>query len=239
MKLLETIRFENGKFENLDFHQKRMNHSRKMLFGQIDEIDLPAMLQSWMNERAGRSSGFEIWTQKDADLQSAGNEIKNSFTPDFQITNPKELSGLFKCRIIYSEQIEKVEFIPYSIPKINKLKMVFDDQISYTYKFLNRTSIEKLYNLKGNHDDVLIVKNGLITDTSYANIIFYNGTEWLTPEKPLLKGTQRVALLEKEMIKTADIRPVDLIHFKKARLLNAMIRFEDKMDIMIRNIISV
>lgn len=201
MKLLETIRFENGKFENLDFHQKRMNLSRKALFGCKISISLPEILKHHIKDKPAK--------------------------------------GLFKCRLIYSNQIEKVELIPYSIPKINSLKMVFDDQISYAYKFLDRTSLDKLYDQKGKCDDVLIVKNGLISDTSYANIIFYNGTNWITPEKPLLNGTQRAALLEKEMINTADIRPLGLIHFEKARLINAMIRFEDKMDIMISNIISV
>ena len=45
-------------------------------------------------------------------------------------------------------------------------------------------------------------------------------------------------LLEKEMIKTADIRFYDLHHFKKVRLVNAMIRFEDELDIKIENIIK-
>jgi len=59
----------------------------------------------------------------------------------------------------------------------------------------------------------------------------FNGKEWLTPEQPLLKGTQRAALLEKEQIETAVIGVDDLHYFTKVRLINAMIRFEDRLDI--------
>ncbi len=198
LKLLETIRFENGKFENLEFHQKRMNASRKALFGCKISFNLPEVLHQHLTDVPSK--------------------------------------GLFKCRLIYSTQIEKVELMPYFIPRTHSLKIVSDDHISYAYKFFDRTAIDKLYKQKSACDDILIVKNGLITDTSYANILFFNGKEWITPEKPLLNGIQRGVLLEKEMIKTADIRLEDLHYFEKARLVNAMIRFEDELVIRNENI---
>ena len=218
MKLLETIRFENDGFENLDYHQHRMNRSRKMLFRREDEIDLN----------------------------------KYFFKSSFRITNPEErinelsssgfaipMQGkqyIVKCRIIYTEQIEKTEFLPYQRPKIRTLKIVADDEIDYLHKFLDRKPIEKLVAKKGGCDDILIVKNGLITDTSFANILFFNGKEWITPALPLLKGTQRARLLDEEKIRPADIRPEDLRYFRKARLINAMICFGDEVDIPVENI---
>ncbi len=212
MKLLETIRFENGRFENLPYHQQRMNRSRKILFEREDEIDL----EKYLNDES------------------------------FRIANPKELikSGLsgfairtFKCRLIYSTTIEKTEFLPYQLPEIRSLKLVADDEIEYPHKFLDRKPIEKLLEKKGGCDDILIVRNGLFTDTSFANILFFNGKEWITPAFPLLKGTRRAQLIDEEKIKTADIRIEDLKYFQKARLINAMIRFEDQVDIAIRNIL--
>lgn len=200
MKLFETIRLEDREFENLSYHQKRMDEARKELFSFNIRIDLTEVLHK---------------------------HLKNIPT-----------AGLFKCRIIYSQQIEKLEFIPYTIPVITSLKIVVDDQIDYSHKFLDRVQLEENYKRKSTCDDILIIKNGLITDTSYANIVFYNGKNWITPEKPLLSGTQRALLLHKEMIKTADIRLNDLMHFEKARLINAMIRFEDEKDIDIKNIIE-
>jgi 4-amino-4-deoxychorismate lyase len=145
--------------------------------------------------------------------------------------------GLFKCRIIYSQQIETIEFIPYQIPNIKSLKLVVNDSLDYSHKYLNRKLLEKLFSQKGNCDDVVIVKNGFVTDTSFANVLFFNGKNWLTPAKPLLKGTQRQFLLENEQIGTADIHPSDLKYFQKMRLVNAMIRFEDEVDVEIENIV--
>jgi len=148
----------------------------------------------------------------------------------------KEVERLYKCRIIYSEKIEQLEFVPYNLPSINSLKIIFDDQIEYGYKFNDRTRINELFEKRENCDDILIVKNGLVTDTSFANILFYNGKKWLTPARPLLKGTQRAYLLNKELFEVADIRLEDLKYFEKARLINAMIRFEDNLDISLLNI---
>ncbi len=145
---------------------------------------------------------------------------------------PKDCeNGLFKCRIIYSESLESLEFLPYMLPKISSLKLVVNNEIDYSHKFANRSEIQKLFEKRGLADDILIVKNGLITDTSFANILFFDGKRWLTPEKPLLKGTQRENLLRQGLIFQADISPASLSDFSKARLINAMIRFEDKIDV--------
>ena len=208
-RLLETIRLKDGTFSNLLYHQQRMNHSRKALFGCNDEIDLVKILQTYILEAENAS-------------------------PPFQASSLEK--NLYKCRIIYSEQIEKIEFIPYQLPRILSLKIIIDNQIEYSYKFNDRTRINELFEKRENYDDILIVKNGFVTDTSFANILFYNGKNWLTPTHPLLKGTQRAYLLDKELIEEADIRLQDLKYFEKARLINAMIRFEDNLDISLLNI---
>ncbi len=151
--------------------------------------------------------------------------------------HPGNLSkGLFKCRVVYDKAIRKVAFLPYVLPEIKTLQMVECNDIDYTYKYEDRTRLQQLYALRGNADDVLILKKGLVTDTSFCNVLFYNGKQWLTPERPLLRGTRRASLLDKEQIVTAAIRPDDLHHFTKIRLVNAMIRFEDRLDIPVENI---
>jgi len=198
--LLETIRFENGKFLNLERHTVRMNRSRKALFGRNDKIDLEAVLKT------AASTSFQ------------GSAAAGS---------------LFKCRVVYTHDVEKIEFVPYQLPNIRSLKIVRDDNIDYAFKYLDRSSLEQLYDQRGKCDDILIVKNGLITDTFFANILFFNGKNWITPAHPLLKGTQRQYLLETGQVIPADIRISDLKHFRKARLVNAMIQFEDIIDVKI------
>jgi len=150
--------------------------------------------------------------------------------------NNTSINELSKCRIIYNTSINKVEFIPYFIPKICSLKLIECDDIDYSYKYLNRDTINKMMNQRADADDIIIVKNGFITDSSFANLLFYNGDQWLTPTFPLLKGTQRAKLLEQEKVRVVDIRPEDLHNFQQVRLVNAMLRFEDEVDVIIDKI---
>jgi 4-amino-4-deoxychorismate lyase len=144
--------------------------------------------------------------------------------------------GIYKCRIIYSTNIESVEFSQYLIKPVKTLKLVYDNDIIYNYKYLDRTCIEK--HMKHiSEDDILIVKSGLITDVSFANIVFFDGLKWITPTLPLLEGTKRKYLLAKKLIFEDEIKPNDLKHFKKTRLINAMLDLETSPDIEIVHIV--
>ena len=84
--------------------------------------------------------------------------------------------------------------------------------------------------------DILIVKKEFITDTSFSNIIFFDGDNWITPSTPLLEGTKRKELLEKNIISEQEIKFSDLKNFKKAILINAMLDFDEIAEIEIKNI---
>jgi 4-amino-4-deoxychorismate lyase len=137
------------------------------------------------------------------------------------------LRGVTKCRVVYDKLIRKIEFLNY-VPKIvNALKLVDGTHIDYGFKYEDRSKLNLLFNLRGNCDDILMVKNGLVSDTSYCNILFYDGAEWLTPEVPLLAGTQRQHLLDLGKIKTEKITPNDLHNYHKFMLINAMLEFDE------------
>ncbi|WP_187647882.1 aminotransferase class IV family protein [Nitrosophilus labii] len=133
-------------------------------------------------------------------------------------------SGLYRCKIIYDRDILQISYYPYKIREIKKLKLIKSD-IDYSYKYLDRNDIDTLFEKRGEADDVLIVKEGYITDTSIANIAFFDGKKWLTPKKPLLKGTTRERLLKEQKVFLADIKVKDLKKFEKFALMNAMIGF--------------
>ena len=97
--------------------------------------------------------------------------------------------------------------------------------ISYSYKFSNRTLLSNLVKSLDSNQDVLIAKNGKIYDTTIANIAFFDGHNWLTPRVPLLKGTTRSRLLKNNFIKTADIKIDDVKKYKKIALLNSLSGF--------------
>src|SRR5215204_5048449 len=110
-------------------------------------------------------------------------------------------TGLFKCRIVYEKQIESIEFLPYEPRKIESLKVVHDHAIDYSYKYEDRSNIDLLFGQRQFCDDVLIVKNGFVTDSSFSNIIFFDGYNWVTPNTPLLRGTMRQFLIDAAEIK--------------------------------------
>jgi len=175
-KLLETIKCLDGIVYHLDYHQQRVNTSRKVL-------------------------GF------DSALQ-------------LKLDPPKE--GLFRCRIIYEESIEKIEYLAYQQKKIQSFKLVHSN-INYALKYEDRSELNLL--MSEDADEIIIIQNNLITDTSIANLCFYDGKEWLTPKTPLLKGTTRQRLLDEKRIKEADIQVSDIKNYEKIALINAMIDF--------------
>ncbi len=136
-------------------------------------------------------------------------------------------SGLYKCRVIYAKNVLHAEFHHYIPRPVRRLKLVVDDAIDYAWKFEDRSALNHLFAQKGDCDDVLIVKNGLLSDSSYSNLAFYDGSSWHTPETPLLRGVQRERLLRDGLLHTASIRVEDLKAFSKIALINAMLELGD------------
>jgi 4-amino-4-deoxychorismate lyase len=147
--------------------------------------------------------------------------------------------GIHKCRVIYNDKSTKVEFLPYSIRPVRSLKVVFSDDICYPYKYTNRDKINRLFDMRGECDDILIVRYGKLTDSSYANVILRdNDGSWVTPSTFLLPGTRRSNLLKGGLVKEADISYSDITKFTELRLINAMMNIDDTEGIAVSNIIA-
>lgn len=144
--------------------------------------------------------------------------------------------GLYKCRLLYGKAWGEPEFVPYRLKHIHSLKIVHADTLEYSSKYADRSALQDLLTKKGRADDILIIKHGSITDTSYCNIVFRRKQEWFTPENPLLEGVQRAFLLQQGIIQKAHISLEDLPSFSHFRLINAMIPWEESTDISLQNI---
>lgn len=144
--------------------------------------------------------------------------------------------GVFKCRIVYDEVSKEVEFIPYQPKQIRSLKIVENDNISYDLKYRDRSDIDKLFERKDGCDDILIIKKGKVTDSSFSNIVFRKGKEWYTPWSALLRGTMRQSLIESEKIVEEEIQMSDIKNFTTFKLINAMLEFEGP-EIDVSNIV--
>ena len=152
----------------------------------------------------------------------------------FGLTQPLDLADyidcklsddVVKCRVVYDAEVCEVSYAPYLMRRIDTLKLVYDDEIDYRYKSTDRTSLNSLYACRGDEDDVLIVRNRLLTDISIANVALEKDGNWYTPASPLLKGTQRAALLNEGIVKEQDILVDDLYSFTRIAVFNAMIEF--------------
>ena len=164
----------------------------------------------WHEKRMKRSIS-ELWgTGCDVDLVR-------------RILIPEEYSrGLVKCNITYGPEIREIIFNHYEKKIIRSLKLVECSTLDYHLKYSDRTVIDELFRLREGCDDILIIRNGYVTDTSFSNIIFREDNRWLTPARPLLAGTCRERLIGQGLLEERDITAKDIPGFKGFKLINAM-----------------
>jgi 4-amino-4-deoxychorismate lyase len=182
-RLIETMRFAEGRVQNFDYHLRRMDDASMAHFGDtlhwkprylIDTIELPS-------------------------------------------------SEVHKVRLVYDFNKGTITTEPYTIRPVRSLKLVFDDNIGYSFKYEDRSAIDRLVQLKENCDDILIIKNNLVTDVSYANIAFKKDNTWYTPDSFLLNGIMRQKLLDTNKIKERRIGVDDIKEFTHFKLINALL----------------
>ena len=149
---------------------------------------------------------------------------------------PKGNNICYKCRVVYDSENIDVEFPVYQRKKINRLIVKTDNEIDYQFKCANRKRLNLLCKDLRADEEVLIVKNDLLTDTSFTNIALFDGSNWFTPEKPLLQGVQRNYLLSKKMIHEKDISLQELKTYSKIKLFNALNDWNDAWELDRSNI---
>ena len=147
--------------------------------------------------------------------------------------------GIVKCRVLYDEQVSKIEFEHYRERKVDSFHLV-ETQMTYEHKFEDRQQFDELKSPFSPSSEIILVKNGFITDTSYSNLVFkdQNG-KWLTPNTPLLLGTQREFLLDEGIIEESEIKMSDLDQFTHFMMINAMLDFDKERAIDIKSIKDV
>ena len=138
---------------------------------------------------------------------------------------------LLRCKVIYNKnEIIDVLYFPYKKREINSFKIIFDDKIEYSKKYLDREKLDEHFSNKEDCDEVIIVKNGIVTDTSIANIAIYYENSWITSKNCLLRGTTRDRLINEKVLIEKDISVQMLKETTKIALMNAMIGFDIKED---------
>lgn len=138
---------------------------------------------------------------------------------------------LLRCKVIYDESgIIDVLYYPYKKREIKNFKIIFEDEIDYSKKYLDRENLDKLFEKRGSCDEIIIVKNGIVTDTSIANIAIFYENLWITSTNCLLNGTTKARLIEEKRLIQKDITLEMLKKSSRIALMNAMIGFDEIED---------
>ncbi len=160
--------------------------------------------------------------------QRLNHTIKENFGIDAKIDLSEHVQqedlGLERCKVIYGKSIKEIQFFPLTSRIFQSFK-VLETNIAYNFKNVDREGITSLFSQKGTCDDIIMIKDGLVTDTSIANIAIYDGQKWITPKKPLLKGTFRESMLEKQLLLEKDVKIEDIKNARRFALMNALIGF--------------
>lgn len=138
-----------------------------------------------------------------------------------------ELSSemLYRCSVTYNDNgVQDVHCIPYT-PKF--IKQLIPKQITtniYPYKWSNRAVFEPFRRGLNEGEEPLLLLDGNITDTTYTNLVFERPDGVLvTPQRPLLRGTQRERLIREEGVRQDNISLADIRQFRAVHLINAML----------------
>ena len=147
--------------------------------------------------------------------------------------------GLFKLRIVYDlDKKFRTQMIPYAIPEIADFQLVENNSFDYSFKFEDRKELERM-KMKSRSEEIIIVKNHHITDTSFSNLLFLKGKEWFTPSTYLLNGVQRQSLLKQKEIKETEITLQNIKQFSHFQLINSLNDFDKNFIYPIDKIINL
>ena len=169
-------------------------------------------------------------TDKIENLEYHNNRM-NKTRYDFFKLSPLDLSEYIKIipnkrvRVTYSKEIEKIEYFDLIKREFNTFKVVESD-IDYSYKFEDRRALNALK--QPGFDEVIIIKNKLVTDTTISNLAFFDGKKWYTPKTPLLKGTKRQELIDKGFLTEKEIKAEEIKNYEKFAMINAIIGFYER-----------
>lgn len=187
------------------------------------ELHRERMLRTLREQGADTGSTFlqsllstSPWREVEAYL--TGQQILPATT--YRLTLEYSLAGLSTIRLV-----------PYCKRTIRALRpILLPEGFEYSYKYADRSFFEQMKAELADDEEPLFVRpDGTITDTSFTNVLIETEAGYLTPARPLLKGTQREGLLRAGLIAEADDLTLSTLRSKaKAILLiNALLPLEE------------
>ncbi|MFZ1675679.1 MAG: aminotransferase class IV [Saprospiraceae bacterium] len=148
------------------------------------------------------------------------------------------MQGTVRCRVLYNQAELTVHYFEYRLHSIQRLQLIeIPDAYDYKYKYADRIVLENLYTQRKESDDILMTRDGWITDTSIANIAFSKNGRWYSPSIPLLAGTTWKRLISSGIMIPSPIHKSQLGLFDSFKIFNAMNEWESAEEIPVKNIL--
>ena len=150
-----------------------------------------------------------------------------------------EEDGLYKFRLEYDlENNVTQQILPYAVSEHDDFELVINNTIDYSFKSADRTEFQQMKKDSG-ADEIIIVKDGQMTDSSYSNLLFLKDKKWFTPKTYLLNGVMRQSLLSSKKIQETEITLDNIETFSHFQLINALNDFDEMFIYPIQKIINL
>ncbi len=205
---IETFMLRGGELIAGELHRERMLRTLREQGADTGSTFLQSLLSS------------SPWREVEAYL--TGQQVLPATT--YRLTLEYSLEGFSAIRLV-----------PYCKQTIRALRpLPLPDGFEYSYKYANRSFFERVKAELADDEEPLFVRpDGTITDTSFTNVLIKTEAGYLTPTRPLLRGTQREGLLQAGLIAEADDLTLSTLRSKaKAILLiNALLPLEDALHL--------
>lgn len=147
-------------------------------------------------------------------------------------------TGTVRCRIVYGHTLREITFTPYHRRRLERLIAVDAGAMDYAFKYADRSPLERPNLPLSETDELLFVRGGYVTDTSYTNLILRRGDELVTPDTFLLNGTCRRRLLRTAQVRTAQVRLSDLPAYDELLLVNAMMPLSEALRLPASSVVT-
>lgn len=201
---IETFMLRGGELIAGELHRERMLRTLREQGADTGSTFLQSLLST------------SPWREVEAYL--TGQQVLPATT--YRLTLEYSLAGLSAIRLI-----------PYGKRTIRALcPILLSDDFEYSYKYADRSFFDRMKAELADDEEPLFVRSdGSITDTSFTNVLIETEAGYLTPTRPLLRGTQREGLLQAGLIAEADDLTLSTLRSKaKAILLiNALLPLEE------------
>jgi 4-amino-4-deoxychorismate lyase len=201
--------FPQISFLNLPFHEARMKRS-------IEHFELIPKENQAPLLKVGLLA--ELLSDEDLEFALVQEAVNNLSTDQYSASIDQQI----RLRLDFGSWGYSFTIAPFIKRVIRKVGLIGLTHEEYPFKFRDRNWIDQIRNAYPDFDEIIMTKNGLITDSLWANLAFFDGSNWFTPENSLLAGTKQALLLDQNQLTYRAIKRYEIGDYQTISFINAL-----------------